>query len=364
MKMPKQVKKMMDRIRKRRKLTKEESREFDFDKLITEARPHILEKICLSLDYETFKNCLKVNKAWREVLASKTYQPKVQSTFREDIANEENTLIQMSEDGGTEEVKRILSSGLIKVDCNDKKLKPWQQIGPRTPLIYAATEGHADIVRLLIQAGADVNQEGPLNSNMGPDDYEESPLMVAANYNHFEVVKLLIEAGAVPDRVDQFGKTPLLLAAWNSKMPFGNLIPWERETPIAVMKLLLDKGADANNADEYGTTPLIAAAYMGDCEVANLLLDRGADIEKASSTSWRAPLMTAVAENNIDMVRLLIDRGADVIHGDGTINNMGLAMEKGYQEIMVMLFNKYKASIAPAHLAKLTLEEFLAYDSD
>lgn len=354
---------MWHKMNKRRRLAtdiQENTESGEFDKLFTEARPHILEKIGLSLDYETFKNCLKVNKAWRGVLTSKVYQPKVQSTFREDITREENSLIKMSEDGETEGVRRILSSGLVNVDCNDENLKPWAQIGPRTPLIYASREGHADIVRLLIQAGADVNQEGPDNS-----EFEESPLMVAANYNYFQVVKLLIEAGAEPDKVDQYtyGKTPLQLAAWNSNMPFGNLIPWDRETPIAVLKLLLDNGADVNKGDEFGTTPLIAAAYMGDCEVAELLLDRGADIEKANE-NWRAPLMTAVDANNKEMVKLLIDRGADIIHGDGTINNMGLAQEKGHHEIMSMLFNRYKTSIAPAHLAKLTLDEFLAYDSD
>ena len=49
---------------------------FDFEKLITQARPHILEKICLSLDYETFKSCLEVNKSWRAILTYETFQRK------------------------------------------------------------------------------------------------------------------------------------------------------------------------------------------------------------------------------------------------------------------------------------------------
>ena len=46
----------------------------DFDTIFTKARPHILEKICLSLDYESFKKCLEVNKAWMTVLTATAFQ--------------------------------------------------------------------------------------------------------------------------------------------------------------------------------------------------------------------------------------------------------------------------------------------------
>ena len=94
-----------------------EDESYEFDRLFTMTRPHILEMICLSLDYETFKNYLRVNKAWRGVLTNKGLQPKVKSTFREEIANEENKLVEMSRDGDIEGVRRILSSGLVNVNC-------------------------------------------------------------------------------------------------------------------------------------------------------------------------------------------------------------------------------------------------------
>ena len=327
----------------------------EFDKLFTSGSGvwktcipfpvHILEKICLSLDYETFKNCLRVNKAWRGVLTRKVFHLKVKSAFREEITDEENSLVTMSKEGDTDGVRRVLSSGLVNVDCDDGRFRPW---GPKTPLIYASSEGHSDIVRLLINAGADVNQEGPANF----DEWQESPLMVAANYDYFDVVKLLIEAGAEADKVDQFGKTPLLRAAWNSSS-FGE------NSPVPVLKLLLDNGANVNRADQSGTTPLIAAAVMGDYDVAKLLIDRGADLEKANK-NWRAPLMTAVDNNCKKVVQLLIDSGADVIHGDGLTAPMGLAVEKGrsHEEVLRMLFNGTRFS------SKMTLEEFLNYNSD
>ena len=46
--------------------------------------PHVLEKIFLSLDYESFKRCLKVNKEWNKLLMSKASQRKAASVFREE----------------------------------------------------------------------------------------------------------------------------------------------------------------------------------------------------------------------------------------------------------------------------------------
>ena len=267
--MVKKTKKMMEKMKKRRRLASDiqgAMAPYEFDNLITKTRPHILEKICLSLDYETFKNCLSVNKAWRDVLTNKVFIPKVKFIFRDEIARDESTLCDMSEVGDTEGVRRILLSGLVNADCYNgmSSLR-------RTPLIHASYEGHVDIVRLLINAGADVNQDGPVHSYR---EWQESPMMVAACCNHFDVVKMLMEAGAKPDKADKFGKTPLMMAVNN---------------------------------------------------------------------------------NSKAVVQLLIDRGADIIHGDGLKAPMGLAEEKGHQEVLEMLFDAWKIKTG----SRMTLEEFL-----
>ena len=60
----------------------------EFDSIITKPRPHILEKICLSLNYNAFKNCVVINEAWKTVLTSKTFQKKARSLFQEEILYE------------------------------------------------------------------------------------------------------------------------------------------------------------------------------------------------------------------------------------------------------------------------------------
>ena len=64
----------------------------EFDTIITKTRPHILEKICLSLDYDTFKNCVEVNEAWKTVLTATAFQKKAKSAFWEEILGEEKDL--------------------------------------------------------------------------------------------------------------------------------------------------------------------------------------------------------------------------------------------------------------------------------
>ena len=83
----------------------------EFDDLFTKPRPHILEKICLSLDYNTFKNCVVINKAWKTILAAASFQKKAKLVFQEEILGDEEKLRTASEKGKAEEVRKLLSFG-------------------------------------------------------------------------------------------------------------------------------------------------------------------------------------------------------------------------------------------------------------
>ena len=149
-----------------------------FDILFTKARPHILEKICLSLDYNSFKSCLEVNKAWKSVLTTTTFQKKAMPVFREEIMEDEKKLRKTSEEGNTNEVKTLLSIGLLDVDCvNERGL---------TPLHFAAKNYHKDVVQLLLNGGADPNK-------VNKRGY--TPLYWSAKNGHKDVVQPLLDRG-------------------------------------------------------------------------------------------------------------------------------------------------------------------------
>ena len=256
-----------------------------------------MEMICLSLDFESFKKCLKVSKAWSGVLTNKVFLTKVKLVFSKDILQEELTLRKMSREGDAYEVRRILSSGLVNVDCGDG-VEHEHEEDHGTPLKLAATMGHPEIVRLLINAGANVNW-------CGPTDLERaSPLIEAVTYHKIEVVKLLIDEGACIDQTDWAGRTALQYASFSGC--------------VDGVKLLLDNGADVNSADEYGTTSLIYVIRYGvhdvaTTSIAKLLIERGADLDKLDADG-ETPLNMAVRNNMLEIVKLLIDHGASPTH--------------------------------------------------
>ena len=103
-----------------------------------------------------------------------------------------------------------------------------------TPLLKGVKFGNQRIISILLAAGADVNGD-------------EFPLHTALSHKPFPCIKLLIQAGADVNRQDSFQMTPLHLAV-------------SRLFETKTIRLLLESGADVNIPDEEGLTPLMKAA--------------------------------------------------------------------------------------------------------
>ena len=156
-----------------------------------------------------------------------------------------------------------------------------------TPLLWATSEGHTDLVRLLLDQGAKVESA---------DEQGRTLLSVAAAGGQDAVARLLLEKGADVQSVDYRGRTPLALAAANGHE--------------AIVHLLLDRDAGTNidAADNRGGTPLLRAAEGGHENVVRLLLGNGAEAELADEAGW-TPLLRAAANKHGAVVRLLLDEG-------------------------------------------------------
>ena len=156
------------------------------------------------------------------------------------------------------------------------------------PLYYASMLGFRDLAEHLIS-------EHPehLNARGG----SEGILMhVAAKAGHANVLTLLLEHGA--DVNERKGRsTPLHRASWQGKLEAG--------------QCLLDRGADINAQDESRDSPLMTAVLYRHVEFARMLLKRGARTDVQDFYLW-TPLHYAVHEGYIQVVRLLLEHGADV----------------------------------------------------
>jgi len=213
----------------------------------------------------------------------------------------------------------------------------------RTPLAWAVSEGHAPIVKLLLDRGASMTilpsdsrtmmllhiaaawghadvAEALLDAGAEVDaktDVLFTPLRFAAQSGHDDVVELLLQRGADPNARDTWGWAPLHLAAGNGH--------------VRTVELLVENGADVRLPGMQKSTPLHNAAAgsqssggrtfvkdgkrvaAGDehVAIARFLLDKGAEVD-AVSEHGATPLIGAAVSGNVDMVSLLLDRGANV----------------------------------------------------
>ncbi|HEY3333491.1 MAG TPA: ankyrin repeat domain-containing protein [Capsulimonadaceae bacterium] len=121
---------------------------------------------------------------------------------------------------------------------------------------------------------------------------------------------------------------------------------------------LVNAGANINQANGYdGSTPLIVAAHRGQTDIAEFLLNNGAEIE-ATDGGWHTALAGAAASGHLKMVVLLINRGADVngkhIHQDSPLHR---ASYSGHFEVAKFLLAKGasveggQSGITPLHCA-------------
>jgi ankyrin repeat protein len=165
------------------------------------------------------------------------------------------------------------------------------------PLHYASALGHAGVVALLLERDAltdaddDEDEENP---------FHEQPLHVACEYGHVDIVRLLLDAGSYKSAWDDDRCTPYIVAV--------------KRGQEAVVLFLLDGGQQvdgtADDGIDSGHTALCAAAWYGQESMVRLLLDRGADVN-AVNRAGSTPLHAAAWSGSVALTRLFLDRGAD-----------------------------------------------------
>ena len=221
-----------------------------------------------------------------------------------------------AENGNAAIIERLLRAG---ADANTSLP------GGETALMTAARTGTPDAIRVLAAHGADINARDERNG--------QTALMWAADKGNANAVHVLLEAGGqldartARDEAQSAGgyRSPF---ADTSATGFTSLLFAVRAGHVDAVRVLLDAGADVNDRVSDGQSALVVAAANANWEVADYLLDRGADPNLAEA-GWNAlhqtvrtrrmnfffgtpgPITTGTVDS-IDVIKKMLAMGIDV----------------------------------------------------
>ena len=260
------------------------------------------------------------------------------------LSTGESPLMTCSRTGGVESLKALLASG-ANVNARENS-------HDQTALMWAVAQKHPDVVQVLIEHGADLHARSRVNREMVVRDVPNSkgeirghttgewidmgggtPLLFAARVGDLASAKLLVAAGAAVNDTAADGTSVLAMAAYS-----GN---------GALATFLLDKDAIPNTAGS-GYTALHAAVLMSDMDLVKSLLAHGAnpnaritngtpvtrfgeDPIMPGAVIGATPFWLAARFGEIEMMRVLAAAGADpqLAIKDGTTPLMA-AVGAGY----------------------------------
>jgi ankyrin repeat protein len=245
--------------------------------------------------------------------------------------------------------------------------------GGLTPLIFATRQGDFATVKVLVEAGADVNETS---------EFGWTALLVATQNKYYQIGEYLLQHHADPNIANGGGWHPLYIATDNRNIEGGDYpvrkpdmdhldfikellaaganpnlrmhsstetrtvftnqwLVEDGATPflraaqsgdLVLMKLLVEHGADPKIATDYNVTPLMVASGIGwvegvtyewspqqTLETVQYLLDHGAEVNAQDTEDLRTALMGAAHKGRSDVVQLLVQHGADLsLHDIGS----------------------------------------------
>lgn len=224
-----------------------------------------------------------------------------------------------------------------------------------TPLLEAAAHGQAEVAKLLLAHGANVNKAA---------EWGDTPLHIAILGGHSEVVALLVRGGANVDQRTTMHTNALLLALQQGDVDVLRAVlegaarkhvdlemaDYNGATALYIashqgradmVRVLLEKGADVDNAMRHykGATALFAASQAGHAQVSRVLIRAGATVDKPTDQG-EVPLSIASQFGHAEVVKALLDGNVEVdrrIPKYRNLNALHIACQQGHVDVVRFL---------------------------
>ena len=190
-----------------------------------------------------------------------------------------------------------------------------------SPIHFAANFNQLEIIKLLIENGADINELGP---------FDRQPVHWAAATKSIDVLKWLHKLGADLNCKDATNKTPLYLAVTRQQKENINYLLSQdvdiETTGRAGFELLyfsitgnyntivqhfLDSDFDVKQLAIDGSGLMLAAAQSGNPEMISTFYDLGLDLNQRNEFG-EAPVHISITQKNLDVLKKLLELGADI----------------------------------------------------
>jgi len=259
----------------------------------------------------------------------------------EAVCGEGTALVHASWHGHTKTVKLLLEHNAKVFTC---VMLP--------TIIFAANNGHKEIVKLFLDAGVYVNIKDEIGGYGGPGLEEQNTEDTELKLTDKEILSLKstpkttntdttpkIESDKTMHLLPELSYFPTI--GLPNHLGGATIIIWASQNGHTdIVHLLLDRGADVNAMGMYGNYALYVATKGNYIDTIRLLVDRGADINQKGTWATTTALICAVKNGSIDIVRLLLERGADVNIKDYDGNTaLSIAKKNKNTEIIQILEN-------------------------
>jgi len=240
-----------------------------------------------------------------------------------------------AENGFLELIEYIFEKGGGSIDINDTNKKK------ETPLHMAVRNNRADVVKFLVEKGADIEARDVLGA---------TPLFASLEVDNLDLAKYLVEKGA-DINVEAFNGKRLVHLAGSSKT-------------VDTIKWLVSLGLDINVRDKEENLPIHYTCMSGELNTLVFLIQKGQPINECNKRGY-TPLHIACESGQLIIAKALIDFGADVKLTTPTGRSaLHLCAEKGYWGPAQILIIKGvdvnirdKSGYTPLHLAVMNGED-------
>ena len=187
--------------------------------------------------------------------------------------------------------KKIIRDDAIDEILHHHKDKSGQKT---TPLVIAAYTGNDKIVDVLLQFGAKIDQKGTFGIKNRGYICSATALWCASWMGHYNIVKLLVDNGANVNLPTDNGSTPILVAC--------------HQGSFEIVRFLVESGADVNATNNYKETCLNSPSEKGYYKIVQYLLENGAD-PKCVRDRGISALHLSAAWGHFEISKLLIESG-------------------------------------------------------